>query len=295
MRKWERLAVGVFAALISAAVAEPTRATVKGDRVNLRARPAKEAEVVGQVGSGDALTVLSQEGEWIEVTAPERVDVWVHRDFVRDGVVQTASLQVRSGPGINYHRVGVLKKGDKVQVRGEFGEWLKIAPPPAVSLWVHRDYIQLAAPAKATPTEKETAPTVASAAPSTPPAPPTPSPPPPRPAPRPPAAVESRPVAPPPPPPPPPELRLADAPHQGRLVQREGVVRPVGYLFGRPSRFQLVVERMNRPETLCYLYGNDEQLAGFQNRRLAVEGREYWIQGARQPIVVIERIRLLDR
>jgi len=273
---------GISALALSAAAEEPRTAVVKGDRVNLRARPALEAEVVGQVNGGEALAVRGQEGDWAEVAPPERLDVWVHRDFVRDSVVQTASLQVRSGPGINYHRVGALKKGDTVQVRGEFGEWLKIAPPPSVSLWVHRDYLQFPTPPKAPSPGTETA---AAPPPSIPPPPPL----------RPPVAPDSRPVAPPRPAPPPAGLKLSDAPNQGRVVQREGVVKPVGYLFGRPSRFQLVVERVNRMETLCYLYGNDEQLSGFQNRRLAIEGREYWIQGVRQPMLVIERIRLLDR
>jgi len=80
---------------------------------------------------------------------------------------------------------------------------------------------------------------------------------------------------------------------QGRLVQREGFVKPVGYLFGRPSRYQLVAERGNRLEAVGYLRGNDEQLAGFLQRRLRIEAREYWVQGLRQPMLVVERIQPL--
>jgi uncharacterized protein YraI len=272
----------VFASLATAGGAESVGVTVKGARVNLRARPAMDAEVVGQSEEGEVLTARRSDEEWVEVAPPERIDVWVHRDFVREGIVQTSSLQVRSGPGINYQRVGTLHKGERVSARGEFGEWLKIAPPADVSLWVHRDFVQWPAPPKPPVPPKETVRA------------PVPPPPPPKPVPRPPAVAESRPVSEPKPPPPPADLRLAPAAQQGRLVQREGYVKPVGFLFGRPSRFQLAVDRGNRLETLCYLRGNDDQLAGFQNRLLRIEGREYWVQGVRHPMLVIERIRLIN-
>jgi len=47
-------------------------------------------------------------------------------------------------------------------------------------------------------------------------------------------------------------------------------------------------------ETVCYLWGNDEQLDGLRGRRLTIEGREYWLQGLRHPMLVVERIRLIS-
>ncbi len=263
---------------------EPTRVTVKGDRVNLRARPRPDSEVVGQVNDGEVLVALRTEGDWVEVECPTRVDVWVHREFIRDGQVLAPNLQVRAGPGINYNRVGVLNKGDSVQVRGDFGEWLKIEPPPGTKLWVSRPLVQFpAAPKPAPEVAKPTSPKTEEKA--------TP---PPKPAPRPPTVASSRPVTPPPPRPPPPEFRLAPVAGQGRVVQREGYIQPVGYLFGRPSRYLLAAEKGVRMETVCYLWGNDQQLEGFRGRRLVIEGREYWLQGLRQPMLVVDRIRLME-
>jgi len=276
---WAALAAAAILAGVAARGAEPVQVTVQGDRVNLRAQPKLEAEVAGQVNDGETLTVRGAEGEWVEVEPPSRVDVWVHRDFVRDGVVQVSNLQVRAGPGINYSRVGMVNKGDKVEVRGEFGEWLKIAPPPGTTLWVSRPYVRFPTPPSPPPEPPKVVAT---------------SPTPPTPPPKPPAVETSRPIVLPKPPEPPPEFRLAPTPHQGRVVQREGYIQPIGYLFKRPSRFLLATESNGRMETVCYLWGNDEQLDGLRGRRLTIEGREYWLQGLRHPMLVVERIRLIS-
>jgi uncharacterized protein YgiM (DUF1202 family) len=137
-------------------------ARVTANRVNLRAQPVPTSEVAGQVSEGDLLKVKSVQAEWIEVEAPAAVDVYAHRDFVQAGVVTAQPLNLRAGPGINYSRVGALDRGTRVDVRGEFGDWLKLAPSPEVSLWVSADLVQLSTPEPAPP----------------PPAPPVPAPPP---------------------------------------------------------------------------------------------------------------------
>ncbi|GAV22741.1 hypothetical protein cpu_12510 [Carboxydothermus pertinax] len=42
------------------------------------------------------------------------------------GVVTASTLNVRSGPGINYAKIGVLTRGQKVELTGKTGEWFKI-------------------------------------------------------------------------------------------------------------------------------------------------------------------------
>lgn len=296
-----RIAIGIF--LAAAAVRAPAAdvsATIAGDRVNLRARPTLQAEVVGQANEGDKIVVRSFSNDWAEVAPPAGIEFCVHRDFVKDGRVQVSKLQVRAGPGINYSKVGMMVKGDAVKVIGEFGEWIKIAPPPGCSLWITRSMVKLPEPkavASVKPVAVASATTTVVAAV----------------APRPAAGVPSIPSAVPPPvvrpavpapvaPPPavapavpaataaymPDDLRLAPVDNQGAVVMREGRVRTTVLVLGRPSRYHLVDEAGG--ETVCYLRGNDAQLRNFVDRRLRIRGRQFWVQGNRHPVVVVDQI-----
>ncbi len=275
------IALGCAAGLALLALrAGAAEVEVTGRRVNLRALPVEDAEVPGQVNAGDRLRVRSMTDDWVEVEPPREVDLWVHADFVEDGVVVVDLLNVRSGAGISYRPVGTVSRGQRLTVRGVFGEWMKIEPPPETSLWISRAFVREVRPPPPPAPEPP------------PPDPPRPPPPPPVPAPAPappPRPPEPRPA---PPPAPPPGLRLEPGAEQGVAIQREGVVRPVGYLIGRPTRYRLVALRDGRAETVGYLYGNDEQLRSLRDRSIRVRGRAYRVSGARHPVVVVERITL---
>lgn len=274
-----------------------TPVKVTGQRVNLRSKADLQSEVVGQVEDGEVLSAKTFQDEWVEVVPPESLDLWVYREFVKGNAVTGDKLYVRAGPGINYSVVGTLQRGTVVAPRGEFGEWLKIAPPPECSLWVSRTYVSSPVPPSAPVREAE----VAAA------------PPPPSPVAVPAARVET--VAPRPavpvveaaaepavtvitPTPRPAEtesaalgdLKLVPLEGQGRTVQREGVLRMAGFVIGRPSRYRLVRYVGSRIETICYVRGNNAQLNQFLGHRMTVRGREFWVQGVRQPVVIPDQI-----
>jgi uncharacterized protein YgiM (DUF1202 family) len=100
-----------------------------------------EADVVGMVYRGETLEVLTREGEWAAVVPPKRIGLWVHRDYVKSGQIQIPVVNVRTRPSITAPRVGTVKKGDVVNVRGQAGEWLEIEPPTKCCLWVNRRYL----------------------------------------------------------------------------------------------------------------------------------------------------------
>jgi len=261
---------------------------VLGQRVNLRAKAVAEAEVVGQVAENDILTAKAIGDEWVELVPPDKVDFWVHRDFVKDGMVTANKLYVRGGPGINYSVVGTMNKGESFTVRGDFGEWIRIAPPPSCSVWIHRQFVQVIQPEKprapevrpgrplAPPIESTEPGAVAMAPLEVPPVMPPVRPPEP-------LAVESS-------IPPPTDLVLIPLEGQGRFVQREGELRMVGFVFGAPSRFRLVRYEGNRSIVICYVRGNNTQLRSFIGKRMLIRGREYWVKGSDYPVVVPEQI-----
>ncbi len=268
--------------VVTAAVAAGPEAVVKGDRVNLRARPQLTAEVVAQASEGDRLMTRAISNGWVEVAVPAAVDVWVHRDFVKEGRA-VAKLNVRGGAGINFNTLATLGKGEAVQVRGEFGEWLKIAPPAAASLWVNEELVEVVRPKPVPPPVVAPKPPPVVARPPMPPTPPeTAAVPPPVP----PAAPSAVPYV-------PEDVRLAPVNNQGRPVVREGRLRAVLLALNRPSRYHLVREQGNQQEIICYLRGNEAQLRNLEERRMRIRGREYFVQGARYPMIVVDEIALL--
>ncbi|MBN1268488.1 MAG: SH3 domain-containing protein [Kiritimatiellae bacterium] len=286
-----RRAVAALSILVATGLvcgAETTPVKVVGERINLRARATLDAEVVGQVGDGEELAAKSLSAEWAEVVPPQTVDFWVHRDFISDGAVKTKRLNVRAGPGINYSVVGSLDRATPVAVRGEFGEWLKIAPPASCSLWVSREYVEPVRRLVPTMARRPPAPVAERRVPpSTPVA----------------VAARERPqpvqvVVPPMPVEPTPAARweipadweLVPLQGQGNKVDREGYLRRVGFLLGRPSRFRLVQYVDSRAETLCYVEGDTVQLSNWLNERLLIRGREYWLQNVKYPVLVVDQI-----
>ena len=238
-----RLAAAITAlsaAFVSIAQTPPRTLSVNGDRVNLRAAPNSEAEVVGQVSRNDTLVLQGEITDaWVKVSPPESINLWIFASLVKDGKITASAAQVRAGAGLNYHTVGRLQRGDAVTIRGQVGDWLKIAPFPEASVWVTNSYVSLNAPSKAAPIpapipapapEPVAAPAPALAAPAQTPAPatqtPVPAPAhvaqvaPPKTAPPPQAPVTQaqKPVAKPPAPPPPPSANQAQSSQSRRTL-----------------------------------------------------------------------------
>jgi hypothetical protein len=221
------------------------------------------------------------------------VELWVHREFIKDNQVMAPKLYVRGGPGINYTVVGTLLRGDTITPKGDFGEWIKIVPPAGCSLWVNRSYLQVLQPEKTKPALVQRpaadqpvkaagqvaegaaeapdiyAPPVVAVAPKVPVAQPVQQP-----------AVTNVPS----------DLALIPLAGQGRIVQRDGILRLSGLVWGRPSRFRLVRYEGSRIEMICYVRGNSSQMNDLLGERLLIRGREYWVQGVKYPVVIPDEI-----
>lgn len=58
------------------------------------------------------------------------------------GEINSATVNVRSGPAESYYITMKLNKGDKVLVVGHKFDWLKIAPPAGAFSYVHKTYVE---------------------------------------------------------------------------------------------------------------------------------------------------------
>jgi hypothetical protein len=286
IRRW--MAVLLAGTAVTAALAESGRVEVQSDRVNLRARPRDEAEVAGQVNTGMILEYRGTNLEWVAVTPPTNVGLWVSSEFVKDSKVATDKLNVRAGAGINYPPVGQLYKGDSVVSRSQVGPWMEIVPPTNATLWIHRDYAKItldrasetASVVPATPVT--VSPAVPYVRPGQPPATPVavlPSP----------ASVKDEPAL-----SRPPDLKereLVPLAGQGEAMEREGSLHKTSIFdFGRISNYCLMDWDRGRPLTVCYIRGNNAQLKEFEGKRLRVKGDGYWIKGSAKPVLVPREI-----
>jgi uncharacterized protein YraI len=270
---------------------------VSADRVNLRACPSPDCEVVAQVSRGQVLSTLDgRENGWIEVIPPDGTVFWVYAELVSDDVSSVDDLRVRCGPGINYRPVGKVTKGGRVSTVGRDGDWLRIASPPGCSIWVSGQFVREvgsgdapAATAVATPPPtrpwEEPAPsnTVVSIPAVPPPPPPSTT-----------GSGLGRPVALPPAPARMPSPVATASRPAGTHVRYAGVIRPAGtVVWRRPSSFRLVAnDALGRLVTRCYLTGDERQLAAREGKPVWVTGTQTAVQGVRYPVVHVEAIEL---
>ncbi len=141
-RKGVRMAGWLAVALSGWAISEGGMFEVTGDRVNLRARPRRDAEVVGQVHRGKIVEGRGATGEWVAIRLPDSASLWLASEYLTNAVVVGDRVYVRAGPSLAYPPLGVVQRGESVQVKRSCGEWTEIAPLSNATVWIHRDYIR---------------------------------------------------------------------------------------------------------------------------------------------------------
>ncbi len=118
--------------------------TVTATILNVRARPARHFEVLGQVKKGDRLRILEETDEWYRILLQTQTRAWVAARYIApDSTVTGDRVRVHSGPGLVFTTFAHLSKGTKVTRIGSAVEgWQRIETPPDASAWVSRAYVQ---------------------------------------------------------------------------------------------------------------------------------------------------------
>lgn len=179
------LLVGLLA--FRAAAAET--ATVKADKVNVRAQASMNSEVVTRLQRGESVVILEEldavkpkKGDpkrWAKIQLPAGTAVWVFAPFIEpsDKFVNVNRLNLRAGPGEHYSVLGRIERGTPVKEIRTADNWMEIEPPEGAYAFVALDYLEKAAPAPPEPAPRPVAVTPTQPAPqptvTTPPPPPT--------------------------------------------------------------------------------------------------------------------------
>lgn len=251
----------------SAETNEVTKVRVTGDRVSLRAKPDIDSELLDRAMRDDELVYLGKTNGWLAVEAPDTMDLWVAGQYVDNGIVQPELLNVRSGPNQNYSVVCVVRAGDALVQRGEFKEWLSIAPPAGSRVWISEDYAKVVEPPRAEPEEEpEPVPVVD-----------------PDPEPAPVAAETKQPEE---------ELKplvlvLDKSKPQGASEEIPGVLRRAN-----PGLYKLVLIAGDIEEPICLVRGQESQMERYLNRAMLIKGKIYWAKDVDLPIMKPDKIHL---
>jgi len=107
--------------------------SVSGGWLNIRSGPSSASAKVGALDKGSYITLQSKNGSWWKVEYAKGKYGYCHADYIRTVSSYTAkvsvssgSLNVRSGPGTNYGKLGSLSKGEVVIVLSSSGGWSRI-------------------------------------------------------------------------------------------------------------------------------------------------------------------------
>lgn len=272
-----------------AATNTPQRVRVIEGRAAVFASTNTARDALAWLPAGAELTVrgeLPDESVWVCVDPPESASVWIYRELVRDGAVAADKSRLRAGAGLSYRTVGSLAKGTRLEVRGSYGDWLRVKPPPGMDFWVLRDQVEPLAvlPDGGSVPESEAPPEAAAGAG---------------------AAVSDAPAtnrvevsAPQPiPAQPPPELAgclLADIPGQGEPVLLTGVL-DWGSVGGLAAPFCLVARQADGDSLpVCHVFAPAALAGPHVGARVALEGTRWQVKGAALPVLVVRSLRSLE-
>ncbi len=259
----------LFAATCLSAAAqtnEMVKVKVTGDRVSLRTGPHLDSELLDRAMRDEELVFLEKTNGWVAVQAPDSLDFWVSGKYIENGIVVPEKLNIRSGPSENYSMVFVANKGDVVALRGEFNDWIKIAPPLGSRVWISEKYTELIEPPKPDP-EPVVKPVVEKPKPKT--------------------KQKPRPAIP----------ELTEAERKPLLLvldtnKKQGLYDEIPGVLRRanPGLYKLVLIVGNLEEPICLVRGNEDQMNSLLNRPLLLKGKIYWAKDVALPILRVEAI-----
>ena len=107
--------------------------TTNSSALNVRSAPSTGAAIVATLRKGSYITLLSKSGGWWHVEFGNRQQGYCHGDYITvvEGApvtvaTQSGALNVRSGPGTTYGKVGSLAKGETVLRLTTSNGWSRI-------------------------------------------------------------------------------------------------------------------------------------------------------------------------
>lgn len=129
--------------------ADPAQGRVNTGVLNVRSGAGTSYGKIGTLKKGAVVTILDDSiSGWYQITSGSLTG-YVSADYITlgtdlaseplRGMVTTGTLNVRSGPGTSYGKVGTLRRGASVTIEDTVGNWYKVSG--SVNGYVSSDYV----------------------------------------------------------------------------------------------------------------------------------------------------------
>ena len=124
--------------------------------LNVRSGKGTDTSIVGTIRNGETVTVLdNSDATWVKIKTSSGLEGYVHRDYLNFGSnagggsstvkyaqVTADVLNVRSGMGTEYSKVGSVSYGEIVEVLDDSNAgWAKIKTSSGMEGYVSKDYL----------------------------------------------------------------------------------------------------------------------------------------------------------
>ena len=158
----KRLRVLLGAGVLTAAMAftnianAATKYAMTTANLNFRTGPSTSNKIITTIKKNTKVEVVSYDGKWAKIKYKNQVG-YSSKDYLSEvsssnsststkkktGKVTTGVLNVRSGAGTSYSKIGTLKKGATVTILQTSNGWHKIELSGSKTGWVSADYIKI--------------------------------------------------------------------------------------------------------------------------------------------------------
>jgi uncharacterized protein YgiM (DUF1202 family) len=247
---------------------------VAASTVRVRSGPGIGFRSIGKISKGFKVKVLETGGDWLRISPPSSCTVWISAEFVsgKSGEAAVVPVEVAAeNSGIaesseSVRRGVVVNSPSKPRPVAVHSQPHSIKPPvspsrPVVDRRAPRPHVKHSSdpviPVSPVKTVELSKPAIVKSQPQT-------------------LDVVHK-------------LKLVSRAPQGNPIVVCGVVRTSGFLpLRRPGSYRLVISGSNKAaKTGCYLIGDKALIAGAVGKSVKVTGKKYWVQGVREPVVLV--------
>lgn len=160
------ISLACLAVLIWVSSAMAQTGTISGSVVNIRSGPGSSYEIVGTVLQDTEVTIQQKQGDWYKVSLGKTTG-WVSASLLSTSTKSNPTVQVtgelvnlRSGPGTGYSKVGQAAQGETLTLIDVQGDWYKVRTAGGLECYIAASLAGRTAPpaAGSTPPVKPTTP-----------------------------------------------------------------------------------------------------------------------------------------
>ena len=125
------------------------KVTLTSGKLNVRASPSSSSARLTQLSAGTLITLRERTGDWWQVEYADSKLGYCHADYVTplSGTAATVDtdgsrLNLRTGPGTSYARLGSLADGEEVVILSSSGGWARILYRGSKTAYVSEQYLR---------------------------------------------------------------------------------------------------------------------------------------------------------